>query len=591
MIEFQPNRVETPSDRPEFGQEKSLATKKKKKLGSSVAREVVIPPPEVADPEKAKSLWQRLAAIAEKKEIDKQFLRPVEQADNDSKLAMPDIEKDGDAGETEAPLESLGGTEKREAVRRYTESRLDALQAEAPAAVAGTPVPAETAADRAYLAYVEKQLMDDPDLDIEELLNAAEVATREQMDEASGRTDDSEETLPETAHEGEIDLHGDAAPEDDAHVVIPLGGGSGGNTPPPPPIPPTGGAASGGPAGGGPGGRGPGSTPPPFYGGMPPSGAPVPGYYNIPSSPDDMVSKEEAYAYERQAMARGFVVGGIIGYLIGRRRGRIKTEKRLLPIQKKLEKEVVSLHDLVFEKEQAIRNAAAEKTRLLRTGEEKQQFSERLLRAEESVRKTLDKQPKPQATKIPRAELGRVLVEAPASTVMRAAASGREAGQESVRASLVPRRKVDTYTTAELKTAAAKIRVEGVTLKQLWDSDRLDEPALRRVMTEFIEGGSIHAALNQELLDRELRVEKDPKLRDVLTGQKNDMAAIAGAALLSHEKQDQVHAGEPHADKPKKSASNSSKSPGDKAKKQEKLELVGGLVVLGIIIVLILIYM
>ena len=33
--------------------------------------------------------------------------------------------------------------------------------------------------------------------------------------------------------------------------------------------------------------------------------------------------------------------GGIIGYLIGRRRGRIKTEKRLMPVQKKLKNRLV----------------------------------------------------------------------------------------------------------------------------------------------------------------------------------------------------------------------------------------------------------
>jgi hypothetical protein len=57
------------------------------------------------------------------------------------------------------------------------------------------------------------------------------------------------------------------------------------------------------------------------------------------------------------------LIGGIVGYLIGRRRGRIKTEKRLLPIQKKLRKEVTNLQWQLQAKETKIRQVAAEQTR------------------------------------------------------------------------------------------------------------------------------------------------------------------------------------------------------------------------------------
>lgn len=55
------------------------------------------------------------------------------------------------------------------------------------------------------------------------------------------------------------------------------------------------------------------------------------------------------------------LVGGIVGYLIGRRRGRIKTEARLIPIQQSLESKVRDLSEKVSFHEQKIRTLVSEK--------------------------------------------------------------------------------------------------------------------------------------------------------------------------------------------------------------------------------------
>lgn len=49
------------------------------------------------------------------------------------------------------------------------------------------------------------------------------------------------------------------------------------------------------------------------------------------------------------------LAGGLLGYLLGRRRGRIKTEKKLLPIQKNLEKQVADKNDALIKREETIR--------------------------------------------------------------------------------------------------------------------------------------------------------------------------------------------------------------------------------------------
>ena len=78
-----------------------------------------------------------------------------------------------------------------------------------------------------------------------------------------------------------------------------------------------------------------------------------------------MLTQEDIDAARRHGETSGLVVGGILGYLIGRRRGRIKTERRLLPIQNNLENQVKDLHETVDVKEREIRGLAADKINLL----------------------------------------------------------------------------------------------------------------------------------------------------------------------------------------------------------------------------------
>lgn len=104
-----------------------------------------------------------------------------------------------------------------------------------------------------------------------------------------------------------------------------------------------------------PAGNGSGSNPPtgsssgfgPFNYGAAPNvlaGAP-----NIAPEPE----QEKSHSHTKYVLA-----GGLLGYLIGRRGGRIRTERKLLPVQKKLESQVSDLNEKIMAHENTIRALA-----------------------------------------------------------------------------------------------------------------------------------------------------------------------------------------------------------------------------------------
>ena len=66
----------------------------------------------------------------------------------------------------------------------------------------------------------------------------------------------------------------------------------------------------------------------------------------------------------------------------------------------------------------------------------------------------------------------------------------------------------------ELVKVAENIKIDGTTLKKIFESHLISENGLRRVISTFLRGGNIKRALNREILQRQIDFEKDPVLRD-----------------------------------------------------------------------------
>jgi hypothetical protein len=263
---------------------------------------------------------------------------------------------------------------------------------------------------------------------------------------------------------------------------------------------------------------------PPFGPGPGPGGNsnayPTPAAANTLSN-SNMIPVEDAMYHVRRAETRGLLVGGVFGYLIGRRRGRIKAEKRLLPIQKKLEKEAKGLRAEVMNQENTIREATVREMRL-RDAERSQKLLPRSAGERRPTAAELRRTPAPgaellHAKNLPPQRIGHVLMTAQAERATRRTPVP-EAQPKTVEAAaskaLSPEEQAETMTRNELLTLSEKIAVDGATLRQIYQTHLVGERGLRRIVTEYLRGGDIKRQLRRELVEREIDFERDPILRD-----------------------------------------------------------------------------
>jgi len=419
-------------------QDKTKEKKSKKKKGF-----------EALLPEKREKEAKKIAESLDKSPL---FERGKEKERDFTFLKNPEA-----AIEAEAPLEDISEVERREII-------------------------SELAHDR-KAEVVEELALAEPGS--EEAIVAADVIAELAKIEAEGSLENepeasvfSEEAIP-FEDEGEIPLAIDN--EDDSSRIPSAGSGSSGGTGTPPP-------------------RGPaGPSSPALMGGgsayVPRVAAAAP---NVASDPSLYTSAEVA-RYEQQAGVRGFLVGGIVGYLIGRRRGRIRTEKRLLPVQRKLEKEVTAISEQLAEREATIRHLSYESMAAGPMAAER-------LQSRRTTERSVAKQPE-----------SRLNLEKPA----RIERLGKAVVRAEVPAEAVPLKlkdvraeRVRTMSRNELLELGEKVIVEGATLRQIYESHLIGEKGLRRIITEYLSGKDIRKELRREMVEREIDFERDPMLRD-----------------------------------------------------------------------------
>jgi hypothetical protein len=316
--------------------------------------------------------------------------------------------------------------------------------------------------------------------------------TGEKLDEAETEPDADTEMVeapdqPEAADEPvEID-------EDEPISLV---------TPPPrrPTPPPAGGSTP--PAGISP--TPPGGGPPPRprpttggFAGLPPAAAVSPAYPNRsafnPNSyvPDYRTNPNVAYLF----------VGGLVGYFIGRRRGRIKTEKQMKVVQAKLEKQIEAKQREIIDKEVQVQRLARENYR--------QRFARPPIEKPVHVTTPAELRPavNPELTSARRAE------KPPSAATERT--PERSARPESAGR---PERPAKTeFSHDEIMAMSEKIKVGETNLKKIYEAKLVTESGLRRLVTEHLEGNDIRRSLAREFLAKELSYERDPHFREPLS--------------------------------------------------------------------------
>ncbi|MCA9333145.1 hypothetical protein KDA00_04735 [Candidatus Saccharibacteria bacterium] len=183
----------------------------------------------------------------------------------------------------------------------------------------------------------------------------------------------------------------------------------------------------------------------------------------------------------KRRRAGDLLLGGIVGYMIGRRRGRINTENKLKPIQEKLEKQVSSLQDTIATKELEIRKAA--KTRF----EVNKQPRIKNEEVPEKVEEVRDFRPE-------KKEVGHGH-KTEENEHSKEPDTGKKRNTEQLERNEEKRvgtKTVEIMSLPLLLEMAAEIRLENISLKSIYDEGIIDQKQLRKLVKRYIDGEQLH---------------------------------------------------------------------------------------------------
>lgn len=88
----------------------------------------------------------------------------------------------------------------------------------------------------------------------------------------------------------------------------------------------------------------------------------------------------------------------------------------------------------------------------------------------------------------------------------------------------------------ELLEVGDSIRIEGVSVSEMYRGERIDDEGLRRIIVEFLRGQRIEKIISEEVLRQQMRFERDPQLRQLPVTSAQDGATRSQAAASAKQR-------------------------------------------------------
>lgn len=410
-------------------------------------------------------------SIDKKKKKSSSLADIIEEQKPEKRGSIFDDLKNDKKEKDQAPPEKLTSDEEKTVVGEIAKARSKDLEQELSSAEPDTAHEAEILADAAFMEAVAEKMADGAS--IEEVLDDSEAEILEVLEIEPDEIEETEPGLEDSPTEDEPNEYEEDESDPGAStpvasrtippVVPPV-------VPPIPPHPP---------------------VPPPPIPPLPGSG-PGPGPNIMAPTPNIAPSLPSYESHIERSRAGDLLLGGIVGYLIGRRRGRIRTEAKLMPVQKKLEGEVKDLQEKIALREKKIRNLVTNQiTSQPEVGQPK--IIERLT---ERIEKRAEARAEKDGESFDQEIEGRHSSEVHQDRTERI---GRMVLPKAEALTPHETKSVENLTTAELLEVAERIQVEGVSVKEMYRAGRLDAVGLRRVVREFLAGRNYERLLSDNL--------------------------------------------------------------------------------------------